>query len=59
MRLGHFYKHSVKNNRKETPAEKKLGFFLLDILKTTFLLEDLTQRWTQSGHFLQFRGSFS
>ena len=28
-------------------------FFLLDTLKTTFWMEHLTQRWTQSGHFSQ------
>ena len=28
-------------------------FFLLDTLKTTFLMESLTQRFIQSGHSLQ------
>ena len=36
---------------KPAPQEKLWEFFLLYTLKTTFLLENLTQRWTQSGHF--------
>ena len=33
------------------PQGKLWEFFLLYTLKNTFLLENLTQRWTQSGHF--------
>ena len=53
MGLGHFYKHFVKNTRKKAPQGKMWEFFLLDTLKTTFLMESLTQRFIQSGHSLQ------
>ena len=33
-------------------------FFLLDTLKTTFRMENLTQKWTQSGHSLQNQDTF-
>ena len=61
MELGHFYKHFVKNTRKKGPAGKRFLAILLDILKTTFWTENLTQRSTQSRpffpksrHFFQF-----
>ena len=46
MGLRHFDKHFLKNTRK-VPAE----FFLLDPHKTTYWMEILTRRWTQSGPF--------
>ena len=35
-----------------------LELFLLDSLKTTFLMEDLTQEWTKLGPFFQNQGIF-
>ena len=59
--LGHFDKHFVKNTRKKALQGNILEFFLLDTLKTTFWIENLTERWTQwgpffpkAGHFFQF-----
>ena len=37
---------------------KILKFFLLDTLKTIFGMENLTQRWTQSGPFCPKSGHF-
>ena len=56
MELGHFDKHFVKNTRKKVPLEKILEFFLLDTLKTTFWMENWTQRWKQSGPFFPKSG---
>ena len=56
--LGHFYKHFDKNTRKKVPQGKIWELFLLDTLKTTFWMENLTQKWKQSGHFLQNQGTF-
>ena len=47
--MGHFDKHFVKKTKK-SPQVKILEFYLLYALKTTFCMENLTQRWTQSGH---------
>ena len=58
MGLGHFYKHFVKCTRKEGPTGKNWEFFLLDALKTTFWMENLTQKWTQLGHFFTKSGHF-
>ena len=41
--FGHFDKHFVKNKRKRGPAGKLLYFFLLDSLKTTSWMKNLTQ----------------
>ena len=50
MELGHFHKHFTKNTRKNGPTEKHFGVvFLRDTLKTTFWMENLIQRWAQSG----------
>ena len=55
VELGHFAKHFIKKNKKS--AWKDLGIFFLDTLTTTFLMENLTHRWTvrafipKSGHF--------
>ena len=44
MELRHFDKHFVKNKKKKAPQGKISKFFLLDTLKTTFWIENLTQR---------------
>ena len=49
VKLGHFYKHFVKNTRKKSPTGKNLGVFS----------SRYSQRWTQLGHFLQNQGTFS
>ena len=44
----------VKNTKKRAPTPLHgniLEFFLLDTFKTTFLMENLIQRWMQSGRF--------
>ena len=41
-------KKKKKKTRKEVPTGKYFGFFSL---KTTFWMENLIQRWTQSGLF--------
>ena len=40
-----------KAQEKENPQGNILEILLLDTLKTTFLMENLTQRWTQTGTF--------
>ena len=42
VELGHFDKHFIKKSRKKAPHGNILEFFLLDILKTTFLIANLT-----------------
>ena len=42
VKLGHFDKHFVKNSRKKGPAGKISEFFLLDTLKTTFWMVNLS-----------------
>ena len=60
MELRHFDKHFVKNTGKKAPQRKILEFFLLDAVKTTFQMKDLTQKWTQSGFFFpKIRALFS
>ena len=49
VELGHFDKHFSENTRKRGPQENILEFFLQGIVKTTFWMESLTQRWTQSA----------
>ena len=51
MKLGHFDKHFIKKSRKKVPHGKYLKFFPLDTLKTTFWMANLTEGWTQLGHF--------
>ena len=52
VELGHFDKNfPTKHKKKETPLGNILEFSLLDTLKTKFWIENLTQRWTQSGPF--------
>ena len=50
--LGHFDKYFVKKTRKRGHAEKHFGVFFLDILKTTFWMENLILGKIQSGPFL-------
>ena len=47
--LGHFQKDFVRHTQKKAPQVKILQSFVLNTLKTTFLMENLTQRCTQSG----------
>ena len=42
VQLGHFNKHFIKKLRKKAPQGKTLEFFLLDSLKTTFWMANLT-----------------
>ena len=49
--LGHFDKHFVKSVRKKGPQGNNLVFLLLNTLQTTFWMENLTQRRTQSRAF--------
>ena len=58
MELGHFDKLFVKNTRRKGSAGKHFGAFSLDTLKTTILMEDLTQEWTQLGPFFPKSGHF-
>ena len=58
VKLGHFDTDFVKNTRERGTAGKHFGDFFLDTLKTTFWMEKLTQRWTQSGPFFQKSGRF-
>ena len=51
--LGHFDKHLVKNASKKGTTGEHFGIFSL---KTIFLMENLTQRWTQSGPFSKRAG---
>ena len=58
VKLGHFDKHFVKNLIKKGPTGKISEFFLLDTLKTTFSMANLTQEWLQSRPFLAKSGLF-
>ena len=51
MKLGHFDKHMLKTQEEKGPRGNILEDFLLDTRKTTFWMENLTQRWTLSGSF--------
>ena len=53
VKLGQFDEHFVqeKNKKGGFRREKSLEFFLLDTLTTTFLIELLTQKWTQDLFF--------
>ena len=42
MKLGHFDKNFIKKSRKKAPQGKILEFFILDTLKTTFWIANLT-----------------
>ena len=52
MEIRRFDKYSLKSQEKKSPHDKILDFSLQDTLKTTFLMENLTQRWTLVGPFL-------
>ena len=57
VELGHLDNYFVRNTRKKAPTGKY--FFLLDTLKITFWMENLTQKWTQLGpFFFQNKGIF-
>ena len=58
VELGHFHKLCIKNIKK-AQQRKLVGVFVLDFLKTTFWMEDSTQRWTKLGLFFQKSGHFS
>ena len=47
-----------KAQEKEAPQGNILEILLLDTLKTTFLMENLTQRWTQTGTFFTKLGHY-
>ena len=51
VELGHFDKHFIKTTKRKGPTGNILKFFLLGILKTTFWMDNLTQRLTQSSPF--------
>ena len=58
VEFGHLDKHFVKNTKKEGPAGKIWHIFLLDTLKTTFWMEQITQWWIQPGPFFQNQDTF-
>ena len=58
VELGHFQKDLVKNTRKRGPSGKHFGAFSSIYSQTTFWMENLTQRWTQSGPLFQRSGHF-
>ena len=49
MKLRHFNKHFVKNRKKRGPTGKNFGDFSPRYFKTAIWMENVTQRWTQSG----------
>ena len=51
MELRHFDKHIVKNSLKKDPLEKHFEAFSPRYSLNYILMENLTQRWTQSGPF--------
>ena len=53
---GTFINILLKTPEKKAPQGQIWEFFLLDTLQTT--LENVTQKWTQPGHFLQNQGTF-
>ena len=50
VELEHFDKHFVKNTRKK-PRRETFWIFFQDNIKTTFWMENLSQRWSQSRSF--------
>ena len=55
VELRHFDKHSVKNKKKR-PLGEIFERFSPNILRTIFWMENLTQRWAQSGSFFPKSG---
>ena len=47
-----------KHKKRTLRREKFWKFFLLDTLKTTFWMENLTQRWIQPRPSFQYQGTF-
>ena len=58
VKLEHFDKNFIKKSRKKAPQGRILEFFLLNTLKTTFWMANLTKGWTHSGHFFPKSGHF-
>ena len=57
--LGHFDKHFIKKKQgKKGSVGNILESFHLETPKSTFFMENLTQRWTLSGPFYQNQGNF-
>ena len=56
VELSYFDKHFFKN--KKAPQGNILEFFLVDTFKTTFWVENVTQRWTPTGPFFPKSGCF-
>ena len=56
MELGHFDKHFLKNTTKRDHERKHFGFFFQDAFKTTFFMENSTQRWKHLGPFFPKSG---
>ena len=48
----------VSKTRKKVLEGNILEYFLFDTIKTTFRMENLAKRQTQSGHFFQKQGTF-
>ena len=60
MEIGHFDKYLLKTQEEKPPHDKILEFLLLDTLKITFWMENLTLRWTLIGpFFFQNQDTFS
>ena len=57
-KLGHLDKGFSNTLEKEMLQENILKFFLLDAYKTTFWMENLTPKLTQSGPFFQNQDTF-
>ena len=55
---GHFDKLFVKITRKKGGTGRNFGAFLLDILKSTFRMEDSNQVWPQLGPFFKHQCTF-
>ena len=56
--LRYFDKHFVKNTRKKDPKGTYLEIFLVDTLKTTYWMENVTQKWAQLGLFCPKQDTF-
>ena len=57
-REGFVDKHFIKIHKKKKAQVKILEFLLLDTIKTTFSLENLTQRCTKSEPIFQDQDTF-
>ena len=59
VELGHVINISSRTQEKEAQQGNILEIFVLDTFKTTFWMENLTKRWTQSGPFFPKSGNIS